>query len=287
MKRTLAATLAAFMGLAVPLGHAHADDDPPAAPDAAPAAPAPAAPPAPPAAEDPREVAKQHYQRGKTLQAAASYVEAIAEYEQGFALVPTPEFLFNIAQCYRLSGDKRHAVDYYRRYLDAAPEGKGAEAARGHIIALTREIDAEPEPVPAPATPAITPALVIARPPPSSPPLGVWQWTGISLGVSGLAAAALGTYFEVRARKLAQEVSVQPMDQWSQDFTDKYNEGLLDEKLGIVMFVGAGALVVGGIAAYWYGPRPGKHASSEKTTGLRLSPSASPGAVGMILDATF
>jgi tetratricopeptide (TPR) repeat protein len=285
MKRLLAAALAALTSLAVPLRHARADDPPPAAPGAT---PAPA-----PAAEDPRDLARKHYHQGKTLQAAASYKEAIAEYEQGFALVPTPEFLFNIAQCYRLSGDRRHAVDYYRRYLDAAPTGKGADESRGHILTLTREIDAEPKPEPPPAPPPAVvpdtrPQVVVVAPPPE-PPYGVWQWTGIALGVSGLAAAGVGTYLEVRARKLSEEVSVVPMSMWGQALTDKYNEGVRDSNLGIVMFVGAGALLAGGVAAYFWGPRPdaGSEATTDKTSGLRLRPSVSPGAFGLALDGSF
>jgi tetratricopeptide (TPR) repeat protein len=295
MKRSLAALLAASTSLALPLRHARADD-PPAAPDASTTQ-----------ADNPRQAAAKHFVRGKALQDAGSYDEAIAEYEQGYALVNTPGVFYSIAQCYRLAGNKRRAVEYYRRYLDALPDGEGAPAAREYIVTLTREIDAEPKPEPPPA-PVVTPpapAPIVAPEPaePAAPPYGAWQWSGIALGLSGLVAAGFGTYYQLHAYRLDNEISQEtrpettgesplPMSMWTKELTDKYYEGVRDQKIALGLFIGAGALVLGGAAAWWYGPRPEVDAgarakASARASRLRLLPTTAPGAVGFVLGGTF
>jgi tetratricopeptide (TPR) repeat protein len=87
--------------------------------------------------------AKQHFQSGTALQKAGHYDEAIAEYHRVYELVAYPEMLFNIGQCQRLKGDKRAAVQGYRQYLAAAPEGPGASDAQAFIVSLSREIEDE------------------------------------------------------------------------------------------------------------------------------------------------
>jgi len=242
-----------------------------------------------PTAEE-RGQAKEHYERGKALQAAGSYADAIAEYQVAYALMPTPEFLFNIAQCHRLSGDKARAVEYYQRYLEAAPRGKGAPEAHAHIETLTHELElARPAPVPpaepAPAMPAAPgPSLVDAGPsrprPPARKPFGLWQWSGISLASGGLVSAGVASYLSVRAYKLGKEVSLHDGEQWGPELTDKYNTGQRYEKWSVGLFIGAGVLIAGGVAAYWFGPRP-------EPSGIRLAPSVSPGQLGFVLDAPF
>ncbi len=144
--------------------------------------------PAPPVAPDDatRDRARDYFRAGRAHQEASEWDVAISEYEAGYALVPLPEFLFNIGQCYRSKDDKVRAVAYYRRYLAAAPTGRGASEARDHIIKLTEEIErdaaeaerakaekkdtvaAAPTPAPAPAPVAI--GLEPPRPPPPPPP---------------------------------------------------------------------------------------------------------------------
>ena len=106
------------------------------------ASPAHAQTPTAAAGEDAaRARARDYFRAGRAHQEAGDFDLAIAEYEAGHALVRLPEFLFNIAQCHRAKGAKAKAVEYYRRYLAAAPEGRGAADARIHIVELTGQIE--------------------------------------------------------------------------------------------------------------------------------------------------
>jgi hypothetical protein len=112
--------------------------------------------------------AKAHFKQGTSYQQAGMLDDAIVEYEAAYALVPEADFLFNIAQCHRLKGDRPKALDYYRRYLEAAPDGKGNAEAREHIVTLTRELREEEARASAPGAitvvlPADAPAGTVVR----------------------------------------------------------------------------------------------------------------------------
>src|SRR5262245_19458661 len=99
-----------------------------------------------PVSEETRTMAKAHFKRGLNHQSAGEYTQAIAEYQAAYALVPLPDLLFNIAQCYRLAWQREQAVFYYKRYLELVPEGGASEDARGHIQSLEHAPQAQPKP---------------------------------------------------------------------------------------------------------------------------------------------
>src|SRR5687767_7592731 len=83
-----------------------------------------------------RELAKAHFKRGRAHQDAGAYDLAIAQYQAAYALVPLPELLFNIGQCYRLGGSGDQALVYYERYLEEVPTGGASDDARQHVETL-------------------------------------------------------------------------------------------------------------------------------------------------------
>lgn len=84
--------------------------------------------------------AKVHYQQGKAYYDAKAYDLAIEEYLAAYQLMPLPELHFNVAQAYRLMGDEKKALEYYRLYLEAAPNGRAAPEAREHVKVLTEKV---------------------------------------------------------------------------------------------------------------------------------------------------
>lgn len=87
--------------------------------------------------------AKACFQQGRAYYEAGAWADAIREYERAYALAPLPELLFNIAQAYRMQGDKPRAIAAYERYLSVVTEGAIAEEARAHIAALRLKIQVE------------------------------------------------------------------------------------------------------------------------------------------------
>jgi tetratricopeptide (TPR) repeat protein len=90
-----------------------------------------------------RDEARQHFNAGRELQTAGKYDQAIAEYEDAYRLAPLPELLFNMAQAYRLKGDRKRAIELYERYVTAVPEGSTSDEALEHIRTLKLEIEVQ------------------------------------------------------------------------------------------------------------------------------------------------
>lgn len=113
------------------------------APLAAYAQPDATATPAPEAAPDPR--ARAAYEAGVDHFKAKRYAEAIGEFTRAQRMDPSPILLFNIARAFedwaRESGewDKyADALEYYRLYLEAAPNAPDAKAVADGLPALER-----------------------------------------------------------------------------------------------------------------------------------------------------
>src|SRR6185503_6645188 len=88
------------------------------------------------AADKKKQQAKTYVDAGLAAQEAGDYAAAIDFYEKAYALIPHPVLLFNIAQAHRLNGNAAEALDHYRRYLAADPDGPHVKASRGFIKEL-------------------------------------------------------------------------------------------------------------------------------------------------------
>lgn len=94
-----------------------------------------------PAVADDSKTAKReadrHFKTGVKLFEETKYSEALAEFEQAYALAAHPLVLYNLASTHRALSQYAQAVDFYNRFLT---EGKGvvkpAQLARGQ-----RELD--------------------------------------------------------------------------------------------------------------------------------------------------
>lgn len=93
-----------------------------------------------PAIADDKAKAAAHYKQGKAFFDAKAYDQAIAEYQQAYALDHVPAHLFNIGRAYHLKGDLKAAIEAYQKYLDAEPSGPRATEVRGYIASATQQI---------------------------------------------------------------------------------------------------------------------------------------------------
>jgi len=148
------------------------------------------------AADARTEMAREHYLQGDAYYKLDKYPNALAEYEQAYIAKQDPSFLYNIAQCHRLMGNRVEAIRFYRRYLKDAPNAPNKDVAEKHIKDLEAALASSPEPAaiaPRPAhaaaVPALTPTPATATVPPSSPASSPASPPGSSPGAT-LALAA-------------------------------------------------------------------------------------------------
>lgn len=116
--------------------------------------------------------ARTHFQAGKTHYELGRYSEAIREFAAGYGLAPRPEFLINLGQAYRASGDRKSALSMYERYLEKAPaNAKAREQVQQIVETLRVEIAAEkPADAPVKTEPVLTPSPTVVEPAVVAPP---------------------------------------------------------------------------------------------------------------------
>ena len=212
------------------------------------------------ASASPQDEARSHFKQGKAYQQAGAYLRAAEEFKAAYALDPRVEMLFNIAQAFRLGGDKPHAVEYFKSYLAAQPDGKAADEARALIAQLQREIDEAkaketppPPPPPPPHEPTPPPAevhheVVLV---PTSPPL---RYAGIATAGAGAIALGLGVKYGLDARSASNYIS-HFTGTWGPTEEQRYLDGqTANHDMKIAYLVGGG-LVTAGAVLYWVGSR--------------------------------
>lgn len=154
--------------------------------------------------------AREYFERGEAFFKLEKYKEALEQYEQGYLAKADASFLYNIAQCHRLMGDKPAALRFYKRFLNEATHVPNRPVVEQHIKELEASLSDEapipaappPEPLPtAPEPAAATPALVAQATPASPPSRGDqpiykkwWFWTIVgAVAIGGGVGAFLAT----------------------------------------------------------------------------------------------
>jgi tetratricopeptide (TPR) repeat protein len=87
--------------------------------------------------------ARAHALQAKAYFDAGDYARAAEQYQAAYDLDKRPTRLYNIAVCHEKGGDRAKALDMYRRYLEADPDGAGAQVAAEAVAAIERELAAE------------------------------------------------------------------------------------------------------------------------------------------------
>lgn len=104
---------------------------------------------------DPATEARRHFDAGNAAYSLGKFVHAAEEYKAAFKEKQDPAFLYNIAQAYRLAGDAKNAVFFYRSYLRNLPKARNRREVEDRITKLERQPSpprAE-QPAPGPTTP--------------------------------------------------------------------------------------------------------------------------------------
>jgi tetratricopeptide (TPR) repeat protein len=82
--------------------------------------------------------AERHWTAGMAHFRLDEYDAAVKEWEAGFRAKPSPQFLYNIAQAYRLSKQYDKALSFYKKYLYMQPDAPNRAEVENHIAVLTK-----------------------------------------------------------------------------------------------------------------------------------------------------
>jgi tetratricopeptide (TPR) repeat protein len=232
------------------------------------------------------ERGKAHLQRGLELYKDGLYQNAIAEFESGYAALPRPAFLLNIAQAYRKLNQLERARSYYQQFalktprsdparaqalqiadkIDAQLRAQAAESAHGTATTTpTSEPPAVTTTTPPTTTTGLTaPPATMASPfvaPPAAEPPPTERsrkagWAGVGLIVGGVAAAGVGLGLTLESLQLENRY-LHPTTGTTFD-PNLLSQRDLYRNLGVGFLAGGGAiLVIGTILAAKY--LPAKH----------------------------
>jgi hypothetical protein len=187
--------------------------------------------------------AERLYTVGQDAYDDQRYDDALAAWDQSYALSKLPGLQFNLAQAYRLRarpGDCARATAHFRTFLAldrASPKRAVAESFLAELGAC------------APAEPLVAPRASLDEPHRSEARGRSKQLGGYALFGGGVAAALTGAYFGNRASVLGNEVTAacKVGCNWSVQ-SAKQAEGLRDETTQWILYgVGAAAVVTGGV----------------------------------------
>jgi tetratricopeptide (TPR) repeat protein len=209
------------------------------------------------------------------------YDRAIDLYQQALTAASSADILYNIARVYDVGlNDGPRATEYYRRYL-AEPKAQAPrrELAEQRIAAL------QPSPLLAPIE--TDPAATIADATPVQHESG-WTWretSALALAGSGLIALGVGAGFAISAASQS--------DTWKRDCdgnvcqtqsgVDAAHRAADRATIATVAMAAGGALLAGGAAIWWLGPRR----EEAPRVALRVMPVGAAAQIGCSFSSSF
>jgi tetratricopeptide (TPR) repeat protein len=262
-------------------------------------------PPKPPSEAD-RKLASDLVKKAIARSQAGDHESAIEIYLQAFTLVPNSLLLSNIGAEFQQSDMLKEALDYFCRYLKEDPSGTNAPYALAQAKILRRQLgkkkvddadvckppkeseekrprkrdpeSSEPkEPGPEPATKApgdspITKTKDPFKPDPVARTGGnpTLMYTGLGVGILGLAFTGAGIYYGIQAKQLSDQISSQSVgEHWPNNIRDLEARGEHYNRLQIGWMVSGGVVTAAGIALMVVG---WPHSSSSEHATIAVAP---------------
>jgi tetratricopeptide (TPR) repeat protein len=127
------------------------------------------------------------YMQGEAEFRAGKFDDAIELFSRGYALEPKPEFLLNLAQCYRALGRRSEAIAHFERFIKAAPDHPLRPNAERTLDELRRAEALERVAL----TPKALPPVQQAR------PSRTWLW--VTIGATVVVGTGVGVYLGMRS----------------------------------------------------------------------------------------
>jgi len=92
-----------------------------------------------PARAEDRAAAKRFFDTGTLLYDRGEFLDAAKEFERAYQEAPLPAFMYNVASAYDKGGERKKAVEAYRKYAGIATDPKETVVSRKRADVLERE----------------------------------------------------------------------------------------------------------------------------------------------------
>ena len=196
------------------------------------------------------KAAKAAFDRGVAAYTKGDFAGASEALGQSYKLEPDVETLFAWAQAERQQNNCENAIDLYNKLLDTDMPAENKDAVRTKLEECKAIIAAKTGVLDKPVDPPEQ-APQREEPPPEEPPkpAGKTPWwkdpIGDALTIGGVVALGVGGYF-LWSGKQAEDKSFENEAQFEKNQDKAESHG----KIGVILTVTGGALVVGGIIRY-------------------------------------
>lgn len=208
---------------------------------------------------------------GSDKLAAGAFDEAIAQYQQAFAIDPDPATVYKMAEAYRKKGESSRAIGEYKRYRTLAPTGPLAGNAFAQVEALEAELARKRGPTTMSQGPGIS-----AR-----------EISGIVVGGAGIVSAATGIVLGFVAKSKWSDVHEDCKFTYPTCSADTValgkQAGTFANAATVTMVVGVAAI---GAGAFLYFAAPDHRASEEKEA-VSVAPAMSTHSLAVVVGGRF
>ena len=222
-----------------------------------------------------RRQASEHVKRGDEFKDGGDYEAAAREYQQAYALVPHPVLFFNLAQVYRLKGDREQALEYYERYLAGDPDGRASGQARHFAAQLRAEIERERQAAReqrrqgarrAPPTAGVDARVDTHGEDDRGAAGRGLRVGGLVLAGAGVVSLGVGVVFGLRARRISDDIDGHDEGAWPDDLLRSQAEGAQAEQNMFILTASGVAAVAAGGLLYYMGHRARRDAEERALT---------------------
>jgi tetratricopeptide (TPR) repeat protein len=225
-----------------------------------------------------RQLASDLVKKAIARSQAGDHEAAIEIYLQAYTLAPNWLLLSNVGSEFQQSSMPKEALKYFCMYLDKDPSGTNAPYATSQVKIIKRQLgrkfdasdvcapsdededkvrkprprrdaqDAPPKDPPPRETPPRDTPRIEAQRDSGNPTL---MYTGVAVGLAGLAATGAGVYYGLQAKSISDDISAQdPTHMWPAGIRDLQNRGQRYENMQIGFLVAGGVLATTGVVLY-------------------------------------
>lgn len=204
-----------------------------------------------------KQSAEEHIRVGMIAFEKRNFPLAITELRAAHADVPDPSFLYALGQAYRLSGDCARARGAYLAFIDSDPADKQREAALANIDrcpSTPQAATTAPAPAPGKEPTKDEPAPVASQRATEAAPTRRKAWyedvPGGVLTGSGVVTTVVGAVVFAGGRGKVADADSVTDDGAFAETRDDADDGLAQQRVGLVVMGVGGALITAGILRY-------------------------------------